>query len=90
MDIQVKVIKKNVHAYSYSQRITVSVLQLIIMLPVHTVSSCHNPASLNQGSSACVVVVAARSVLKRDLRGGGGVKTLVSVIHESKAAAVYW
>lgn len=32
-------------------------------------SSGHNPASLNQGSSACVIVAAARSVLKRDLRG---------------------
>lgn len=39
-----------------------------LISPVHTVSSCHNPASLNQGSSACVIVVAARSVLKRDLR----------------------
>lgn len=41
-----------------------------ITSPVHTVSSCHNPAPLNQGSSTCVVVPTSRSVLKRDLRGG--------------------
>lgn len=37
-------------------------------LPVHAVGSSHNPAWLNQASSASVVVAASGSVLKRDLR----------------------
>lgn len=37
------------------------------LLPVHTVSSSHDPPSLDQGSSTGVVKAAARFVLKRDL-----------------------
>lgn len=37
------------------------------LLPVHTVSSSHDPPSPDQGSSTGVVKVAARFVLKRDL-----------------------
>lgn len=46
------------------------VYALIIIIPVNTVSSSHNPAFLNQGSSTCVVISATRQVLKRDLRIG--------------------
>lgn len=42
-------------------------MELMKLLPVHTVSSSHDPSPPDQGSSAGVVKAAARFVLKRDL-----------------------
>lgn len=59
------------------------------MLRVHAVSSCHNPASLDQGSSAIVVVAAARSELKRDLKGEKRPSFCMNLIPESAAETVH-
>ena len=47
--------------------VCVSVCVSVCVLPVHTVSSSHHPASPDQTSSTGMAVGAARQVLERDL-----------------------